>query len=132
MVCCQVLGNDVALNFGGASGNFELNVFKPLIIHDFLQSTRLLADSVQSFTRYCVDGIEADAARIAKLVEDSLMLVTALTPHIGYDRAAEIAKKAHLEGTSLREAALALGHVDAEQFEQWVRPERMIAPADGS
>jgi len=132
MVCCQVLGNDVAVNFGGASGNFELNVFKPLIIHDFLQSTRLLADSIQSFTRYCVDGIEADSARIAKLVEDSLMLVTALAPHIGYDRAAEIAKKAHREGTSLRNAALALGHVDAQQFDQWVRPERMIGPGDGS
>ena len=132
MVCCQVLGNDVAVNFGGASGNFELNVFKPLIIHDFLQSTRLLADSVRSFTRYCVDGIEADTARIAQLVEDSLMLVTALTPHIGYDRAAEIAKKAHREGISLREAAMSLGHVDAEQFDQWVRPERMIGPADGS
>jgi fumarate hydratase, class II len=132
MVCCQVLGNDVAVNFGGASGNFELNVFKPLIIHDFLQSTRLLADSVHSFTRYCVDGIEADTSRIARLVEDSLMLVTALTPHIGYDRAAEIAKKAHREGTSLRDAAMSLGHVDAEQFDQWVRPERMIGPADGS
>ncbi len=132
MVCGQVLGNDVAVNFGGASGNFELNVFKPLIIHDFLQSARLLADSVQSFTRHCVDGIEADAPRIAQLVEDSLMLVTALTPHIGYDRAAEIAKKAHREGTSLREAALALGHVDAEQFDQWVRPEQMIGPSGGS
>jgi fumarate hydratase, class II len=128
MVCCQVMGNDVAVNFGGASGNFELNVFKPLIIHDFLQSTRLLADGVRSFTRYCVEGIEADGARIAELVKNSLMLVTALTPHIGYDRAAEIAKKAHREGTSLREAALALGHVDAEQFDQWVRAERMIGP----
>jgi fumarate hydratase, class II len=128
MVCCQVMGNDVAVNFGGASGNFELNVFKPLIIHDFLQSTRLLADAAQSFTRYCVEGIEADAARIAELVEDSLMLVTALTPHIGYDRAAEIAKKAHREGTSLRNAALGLGYVDGEQFDQWVRPEQMIGP----
>jgi fumarate hydratase class II len=128
MVCCQVMGNDVAVNFGGASGNFELNVFKPLIIYDFLQSTRLLADGVRSFTRYCVEGIEADGARIAELVKNSLMLVTALTPHIGYDRAAEIAKKAHREGTSLREAALALGHVDAEQFDQWVRAERMIGP----
>ena len=132
MVCCQVLGNDVAVNLGGASGNFELNVFKPLIIHAFLQSARLLADSVQSFTRYCVDGIEADASRIAHLVEDSLMLVTALTPHIGYDRAAEIAKKAHREGTSLRDAALALGHVEADQFDRWVRPELMIGPAGSS
>ena len=131
MVCCQVLGNDVAANFGGASGNFELNVFKPLIIHNFLQSTRLLADSVHSFTRYCVDGIEADAARIAELVDNSLMLVTALTPHIGYDKAAEIAKKAHRDGTTLREAALALGFVSGEQFDQWVQPERMIGPTGG-
>jgi fumarate hydratase class II len=128
MVCCQVLGNDVAANIGGASGNFELNVFKPLIIHNFLQSTRLLADSVHSFTRYCVDGIEADATRIAELLDNSLMLVTALTPHIGYDKAAEIAKKAHRDGTTLREAALALGFVDAEQFDQWVQPGQMIGP----
>ncbi len=131
MVCCQVMGNDVAINFGGASGNFELNVFKPLIIHDFLQSARLLADSVESFTRYCVAGIEPDTVRIAELVGSSLMLVTALTPHIGYERAAEIAKKAHHEGTSLREAALALGYVTEEQFDQWVRPERMVGPASG-
>ncbi|HTO42791.1 MAG TPA: class II fumarate hydratase [Burkholderiales bacterium] len=129
MVCCQVLGNDVAANFGGASGNFELNVFKPLIIHNFLQSTRLLADSIRSFTRYCVDGIEADAERIAELLDNSLMLVTALTPHIGYDKAAEIAKKAHREGTTLREAALALGFVNAEQFDQWVQPGQMIGPS---
>jgi fumarate hydratase class II len=120
------MGNDVAVNFGGASGNFELNVFKPLIIHDFLQSTRLLADATDSFTRYCVEGIEADAARIAELVERSLMLVTALAPHIGYDRAAAIAKKAHHEGTSLRDAALELGHVTEQQFDEWVRPEDMV------
>jgi fumarate hydratase class II len=131
MVCCQVLGNDVAVNFGGASGNFELNVFKPLIIFNFLQSARLLTDSIDSFTRYCVEGIEADTARIAESVANSLMLVTALTPHIGYDRAAEIAKKAHHEGTSLREAALALGHVTEEEFDGWVRPERMVGPTAG-
>jgi fumarate hydratase, class II len=129
MVCCQVMGNDVAINFGGASGNFELNVFKPLIIHAFLQSVRMLADSVRSFTRYCVEGIEPNTARIAALVDNSLMLVTALAPHIGYDRAAEIAKKAHHEGSSLRDAALALGCVSGEQFDQWVRPERMVGPS---
>ena len=131
MLCAQVFGNDVAINIGGASGNFELNVFKPLIIHNFLQSTRLLADSVHSFTRYCVEGIEADTARIAELLDNSLMLVTSLAPHIGYDKAAEIAKKAHRDGTTLREAALALGFVNAEQFDQWVRPERMIGPSGG-
>ena len=131
MVCCQVMGNDVTVNFGGASGHFELNVFKPVIIYDFLQSARLLADSSDSFTRYCVEGIEADTARIAELVDNSLMLVTALAPHIGYDRAAEIAKKAHHEKTSLRAAALALGHVTEEQFDRWVRPERMVGPMPG-
>jgi fumarate hydratase class II len=131
MVCCQVMGNDVAVNFGGASGNFELNVFKPLIIFNFLQSVRLLTDSSDSFTRYCVEGIEADTARIAESVANSLMLVTALTPHIGYDRAAEIAKKAHREGTSLRAAALALKHVTEEEFDGWVRPERMVGPTAG-
>jgi fumarate hydratase, class II len=128
MVCCQVMGNQTAIGVGGASGNFELNVFKPLIAHAFLQSARLLADAVESFSRYCVEGIEADTARIAQLVSDSLMLVTALAPHIGYDRAADIAKKAHHEGTSLRDAALELGYVTAEEFAQWVRPERMVGP----
>jgi len=131
MVCGQVMGNDVAINVGGASGNFELNVFKPLIIHDFLQSARLLADSVESFTLHCVAGIEANTVRIAELMGSSLMLVTALTPHIGYERAAEIAKKAHHEGTSLRQVALAMGYVTEEQFDQWVRPERMVGPGSG-
>jgi fumarate hydratase class II len=126
MLCAQVMGNDVAVNIGGASGNFELNVFKPLIIHNFLQSARLLADGAESFERNCVRGIEPNLDRIRELVEDSLMLVTALNPHIGYDKSAEIAKKAHKEGTSLRQAALALGHVTAEQFDQWVRPEKMV------
>ncbi|MBE0613210.1 MAG: class II fumarate hydratase [Burkholderiales bacterium] len=125
MLCAQVMGNDVAINIGGASGNFELNVFKPLIIHNFLQSARLLADGAASFDTHCAAGIEPRRERIAALLEHSLMLVTALNPHIGYDKAAEIAKKAHREGTSLKQAALALGHVTAEQFDAWVRPENM-------
>ena len=125
MLCCQVFGNDVAINFGGASGNFELNVFRPMIAHNFLQSVRLLADGMRSFNDHCVVGIEANRERISELVDRSLMLVTALNPHIGYDKAAQIAKKAHKEGTSLREAALALGFVTAEQFDAWVRPEKM-------
>ena len=128
MLCCQVFGNDVALTVGAASGNFELNVFKPLIIHNFLSSVRLLADGMRSFDVHCARGIEANAPRIAELVARSLMLVTALSPHIGYDRASEIAKQAHHEGTSLREAALALGYVTDEDFERWVRPEDMVRP----
>ena len=110
MLCCQVFGNDVAINFGGASGNFELNVFRPVIAHNFLQSVRLLADGMGSFNDHCAVGIEANRERIEELVSRSLMLVTALNPHIGYDKAAHIAKKAHKEGTSLREAAIASGH----------------------
>jgi len=126
MAAAQVMGNDVAVNFGGASGHFELNVFKPMIIHAFLQSARLLADGSRSFEEHCARGIEADEQRIRELVERSLMLVTALSPHIGYDRAAEIAKKAHREGSTLREAALSLGYLAAEDFDRWVRPEAMI------
>ena len=122
MLGAQVLGNDVAVNIGGASGNFELNVFKPLLIHNFLQSVRLLADGMESFDKNCVAGLEPNRERIAELVERSLMLVTALNPHIGYDKAAQIAKKAHKENLSLREAALALGYLTAEQFDQWVVP----------
>lgn len=125
MLCCQVFGNDVAVNFGGASGNFELNVFRPMIAHNFLQSVRLLADGMRSFNDHCAVGIEPNRERISELVQRSLMLVTALNPHIGYDKAAAIAKKAHKEGTSLREAAIASGHLTAEQFDQWVRPEKM-------
>ena len=125
MLCAQVFGNDVALNIGGASGHLELNVYKPLIIHAFLQSARLLADGMASFEEHCVRGIAANEARIKTQLECSLMLVTALTPHIGYDRAAEIAKKAHKEGSSLREAALALG-VSQADFDRWVRPEDMV------
>ena len=126
MLCCQVMANDVAIGLGAAAGNFELNVYKPLIAHNALQSVRLLADGMSSFEAHCVRGIEADTARIAELLERSLMLVTALAPHIGYDRAADIAKRAHLEGVTLREAALALGHVTAEQFDGWVKPADMV------
>lgn len=126
MLCAQVMGNDVAINIGGASGNFELNVFRPMVAHNFLQSVRLLADGIRSFNDHCAVGIAPNRERIQELVDRSLMLVTALNPHIGYDKAAQIAKKAHKEGTSLREAALASGHVTAEQFDQWVRPENMV------
>jgi fumarate hydratase class II len=129
MLCAQVMGNDVAVNIGGASGHLELNVYKPMIIHAFLQSARLLADGARSFEEHCVRGIEPNEERIRELLEGSLMLVTALTPHIGYDRAAEIAKKAHREGGTLRDAALALGYVTAADFDRWVRPEAMIGPA---
>ena len=118
MLCAQVLGNDVAVGIGGASGHLELNVFKPLIIHAFLQSARLLADGARSFEEHCARGLSANAARIAELVDRSLMLVTALAPHIGYDRSAEIAKKAHRDGSTLREAALALGYVSAQDFDR--------------
>ena len=125
MLCAQVFGNDVAINFGGASGNFELNVFRPMIAHNFLQSVRLLADGMVSFNDHCAVGITPNRERIAELVAGSLMLVTALNPHIGYDRAAAIAKKAHQDGSSLRDAAVASGHVTAAQFDQWVVPARM-------
>ena len=126
MLCAQVFGNDVAINFGGASGNFELNVFKPLIAHNFLQSVRLLADGMTSFEQYCVRGIEVNIVRITELMERSLMLVTALAPHIGYERAADIAKRAHTDGSTLKAAALASGDVSAEQFDLWVQPALMI------
>ena len=126
MLCAQVMGNDVALSVGGAAGNFELNVFKPLIAHGFLQSVRLLADGKRSFEHHCVQGIAPDRARIASLMAQSLMLVTALNPHIGYDNAARIAKRAHAQGCTLREAALALGLLTAEQFDAWVRPDQMV------
>jgi fumarate hydratase class II len=125
MLCAQVMGNDVAVTLGGASGNFELNVFKPLIIHNFLQSCRLLGDGMRSFRLHCAQGIEPNHARLQENLEKSLMLVTALNPHIGYDNAAKIAKKAHKEGTTLKQAALALGLLTAEQFDEWVRPEKM-------
>ena len=131
MAACQVMGNDVAISMGGAQGHFELNVFKPMIANAFLQSVRLLADGMASFEEHCVRGIEPDRERIASLLQGSLMLVTALAPRIGYDKAAEIAKKAHREGTQLREAALSLGYVTAAQYDEWVRPEKMISPGGG-
>ena len=125
MVAAQVMGNDVAVGIGGASGNFELNVFKPLIIFNVLQSLRLLADTCTHFDEFCATGIEPNAARIAEHLHNSLMLVTALNPHIGYDKAAKIAKHAHHHGTTLKAAAVALGHLTAEQFDAWVDPEKM-------
>jgi fumarate hydratase class II len=129
MICAQVMANDVAIGIGGALGNFELNVFKPLLAHNFLQSVRLLGDGMRSFDRHCVQGITAQRDRIADLLGRSLMLVTALTPHIGYDRSAEIAKWAHHRGSTLREAALALGYLSAEDFDRWVKASEMLGPA---
>ncbi|MDR5814068.1 MULTISPECIES: class II fumarate hydratase [unclassified Caballeronia] len=126
MLCCQVFGNDVAVNFGGASGNFELNVFRPMIAHNVLQSIRLLADGAHSFNDNCAVGIEPNEKRIDSLLNESLMLVTALNPHIGYDKAAKIAKKAHKEGTTLKASALALGFVTEQQFDEWVKPGDMV------
>ena len=126
MLCCQVMGNDVAVNIGGASGNFELNVYRPMIIHNVLQSIRLLADGMESFNHHCAMGIEPNLNRISQLLNESLMLVTALNTHIGYDKAAEIAKKAHKEGLTLKEAALELGFLTASEFDAWVRPEQMV------
>ncbi|HJQ59593.1 MAG TPA: class II fumarate hydratase [Vineibacter sp.] len=132
MVAARVIGNHVTVTFAGANGHLQLNVYKPAIADAVLQSIRLLADGAESFARHCVAGIQPNRARIAALLEASLMLVTALNPHIGYDKAAKIARKAHLEGLSLRQAALALGHVTAEQFDAWVRPERMTAPDEST
>jgi fumarate hydratase class II len=128
MVCAQVMGNDVAVSIAGASGNFELNVYKPLIARNVLHSVRLLGDAMASFGTHCIAGIEPIPARARELLDRSLMLVTALAPHIGYENAAAIAKTAHAHGQSLREAALQSGHVSAEQFDAWVRPERMLEP----
>jgi len=128
MVAVQVMGNDAAIAVAGSQGNFELNVFKPVIIFNFLHSVELLTDACAHFREFCVEGIEANRSRIAELVARSLMLVTALAPHIGYDRAAEIAKKAHAGGLTLRDAALASGYVTAEQYDRWVRPGDMVRP----
>ncbi len=128
MVCAQVMGNHVTISIAASNGHFELNVFKPVMIANLLQSIRLLADASMSFTDNCVVGIEADEPRIAELMEKSLMLVTALSPHIGYDNAAKVAKKAHEEGTTLREAALSLGLTSAEEFDAWVQPHKMTGP----
>jgi fumarate hydratase class II len=128
MVCLQVIGNDTAIAAAGTQGNFELNVFKPLIIHNFMHSTSLLAHSCSAFTKYCMEGIEANREQLARYVSNSLMLVTALSPHIGYDNAAKVAKKAHHDGTTLREACIALGLLNGEDFDRLVRPENMLAP----
>lgn len=128
MLCTQVMGNNVTISIAGSNGHFELNVFKPVMIYNLLQSIKLIADGCRSFTDNCVVGIEADTRRIEYLRDKSLMLVTSLNPHIGYDNAAKIAKKAHKEGTTLKEAAIALGLLTEEQFDKWVRPEDMIEP----
>lgn len=128
MVCAQVLGNDVAINFAGAQGHFELNVFKPLMAHASLQSIRLLADAADSFRQHCVEGITANQHRIDALLHQSLMLVTALAPHLGYDKAAHIAKTAHMTNRTLRETAMDLGWVTGQQFDEWVKPEDMLSP----
>ncbi|HKD17732.1 MAG TPA: class II fumarate hydratase [Thermoanaerobaculia bacterium] len=130
MVCAQVFGNDVAVTVGGASGNFELNVYKPLIISNYLRSVHLLADACESFEEFCARGIEPDRKRIREHLGRSLMLVTALAPTLGYDKAAEIAKKAHKEGMTLKEAALELGHLTDEEFDRAVQPEKMTGPGD--
>jgi fumarate hydratase, class II len=129
MVCAQVMGNNVTVAIAGASGHFELNVYKPVIIYNVLQSIRILAEACRSFTDNCVVGIEPDRERIEDLLHRSLMLVTALAPKIGYDNAAKVAKKAYAEGTTLKEAALALGLLTAEEFDELVRPEKMIGPS---
>jgi fumarate hydratase class II len=129
MVCVQVLGNDAAVGFAGSQGNFELNVFKPVMILNFLHSVELLTDSTTNFRRFAIEGVEANTERIAEHVDNSLMVVTALTPHLGYDKSAEIAKHAHQHHTSLREAVVALGHLTAEEFDRLVRPERMTGPS---
>jgi len=126
MVCCQVMGNDTTVTFAGANGHFELNVYKPVMINALLQSATLLGDACQAFNDNCAIGIEPNQARIDEHLRNSLMLVTALNPHIGYDNAAKIAKKAHAENTSLKEAALELGLLTEEQFDEWVVPASMI------
>jgi fumarate hydratase, class II len=132
MVCAQVMGHDTAIGFAASQGQFELNVYKPLIALDTLDSLRLLTDAIRSFTRHCVVGIEVNTERVEQLLQGSLMLVTALAPHIGYDRAAQIAKQAHQQGTTLREAALALGFVTAAQLDEWVDARRMLQAAQGA
>ncbi len=128
MVCIQVIANDTAIAVAGSQGNFELNVFKPLIVHNFLHSTVLLGHACDAFRKFCVEGIQANRERIGQYLERSLMLVTALSPHIGYDKAAKVAKKAHVEGTTLKQAALALGYLKEEEFDKFVRPEKMLSP----
>jgi fumarate hydratase class II len=126
MIACQVMGNHVAVTVGGSNGHFELNVFRPMIIRNVIESINLLSDGINSFIYQCLFGIVANRERITQLLEQSLMLVTALNPYIGYDNAAKIAKKAHKEGTTLKQAALALGLVTSEQFDEWVNPKNMV------
>jgi fumarate hydratase class II len=128
MVCCQVMGNHTAISFGGSQGNFELNVYKPMMIHNLLHSIQLISDSCKAFTERCVVGLEANEGTIQSHLENSLMLVTALNNHIGYDNAAKIAKHAHMNGLTLRESSLQLGLLTNDQFDQWVRPLEMIGP----
>jgi fumarate hydratase class II len=130
MAAAQIMGNDVAVNIAGMSGNFELNVFMPVIGYDLLQSCRLVADGCDSFREHCAEGIQAARPRIKENLDKSLMLVTALNPHIGYDNAAKIAKKAHKDGTTLKDAALALKLLTSEQFDEWIDPKKMTEPGD--
>lgn len=127
-VCAQVMGNHVAVTIGGSNGHFELNVFKPVMIYNVLQSIRLISDSCHSFTDNCIVGIQANEERINKLLNESLMLVTALNPHVGYDNAAKIAKKAHADGTTLKEAGIELKMLTEAQFDKWIKPREMIKP----
>jgi fumarate hydratase class II len=128
MICAQIMGNHTTVSVAGSNGHFELNVFKPVIIYNVLQSIRLITDGVNSFTKNCVQGIEANEARITTLMQNSLMLVTALNPHIGYDNAAKIAKTAYKNGTTLKEEGVKLGLLTEEQFDEWVDPLTMIGP----
>ena len=128
MVCCQVMGNNTAISIGGSQGNFELNVYKPMMIHNLLHSIRILSDTCISFSEKCIDGLQANIEKISQHLENSLMLVTALNPHIGYDNAAKIAKNAHKNNLTLRESALELGLLNNHQFDNWVKPEEMIGP----
>lgn len=130
MVCAQVMGNHTAVTVAGSHGHLELNVFKPVIVYNVLMSIQLLADAAESFNIHCVRGLKADKAAIQRHLENSLMLVTALAPHIGYDKAAEIAKKAHADGTTLKAAAIETGYVTASDFDAWVKPGDMIGPHD--
>ena len=128
MVCVQVFGNDTAITFAGSQGNFELNVFKPVMIHNLLHSIRLLKDACHGFVEYCIKGIELNRERIDDYLKNSLMLVTALNPHIRYDKAAQVAKNAHKKGISLRESAVELGFLSGEEFDKYVKPEEMTHP----
>ncbi len=131
MVCVQVMGNDTVVTFAGSQGNFELNVFKPVMIHNVLESARLLADACDSFRTNCIDGLELNRERVDSLMHESLMLVTALNRHIGYDNAAKVAKKAFADGTTLREAIVEMGLMSAEEFNAAVVPAQMVGPREG-